>query len=54
MPTQSAVNVGLDVSQQDLVVVVAGEAGLWTLTNDATGHSALIERLRACSCRWWW
>jgi len=47
MPAESGVNVGLDVSQQDLVVGVASEPGVWTLTNDAAGHSTLIEQLRA-------
>ena len=46
MSTEHGVNVGLDVSQQDIVVALAGEPELWTLTNDSAGHSTLLERLR--------
>lgn len=46
MPMDRGANVGLDVSQDDLVVGIAGESELWTLTNDGPGHSTLIERLR--------
>ena len=49
MTTNPGVNVGLDVSQQDVVLAIAGEPEQWTLTNDAKGHSALIERLRSRS-----
>lgn len=46
MPRNGGVNVGLDVSQHDVVVGIAGESELWTLPNDGRGHSRLIERLR--------
>jgi transposase len=46
MRIESGVNVGVDVSQQELVVAVAGESESWTLTNDAAGQSTLIQQLR--------
>ena len=47
MSTERGVSVGLDVSQRDLVVAVAEESDQWTLPNDPSGHSALIDQLRA-------
>ena len=38
-------NVGVDVSQDELVIAVAGESGTWTTTNDTVGHRALIKHL---------
>jgi transposase len=46
MPQSHAVNVGVDVGQEQLVVAVDGEAETWTVANDAVGHDALIARLR--------
>ena len=43
----SAVNVGVDVGQAELVVAVAGVPGTWSVANDAAGHRALVERLGA-------
>ena len=40
------VNVGIDVSRDELVVAVAGRPGTWTVANEASGHRTLIERLR--------
>jgi transposase len=41
-----AIDVGLDVSQQEIVGAVAGESGTWTVSNDPGGYHALVERLR--------
>lgn len=41
------VNVGLDVSQSEIVVAIAGERDTWTVTNDSAGHAQLIARLAA-------
>lgn len=46
MGRADAVNVGLDVSQHDVVVAIAGDAETWTEANDPAGHAALIARLR--------
>jgi transposase len=46
MGKSHAVNVGVDVGQETLVVAVDGEAETWTVENDAAGHDALIARLR--------
>jgi transposase len=46
MAERAAVNVGVDVSQAELVVAVDGTAGTWTAANDAAGHEALLARLR--------
>jgi transposase len=43
---EGEVNVGVDVSQAELVVAVAGTAGTWTVRNDPPGHEALVARLR--------
>jgi transposase len=40
------VNVGVDVSQADLVVAVEGTVDTWTVPNDARGHAALVGRLQ--------
>lgn len=42
----AAVDVGLDVAQDEIVGNIAGEGGTWTVRNDAAGHGALITRLR--------
>lgn len=42
-----AVDVGLDVSQSELVVAIAGERTTWTVANDAAGHAQLLEELQA-------
>lgn len=44
---ETDVNVGIDVSATELVVALAGTTGTWTVGNDAAGHAALVERLRA-------
>lgn len=41
------VNVGLDVSQSEIVGAVAGTAETWSVPNDAAGHAALVTRLAA-------
>jgi transposase len=45
MAAGPGVNVGLDVSQKEVVVAVAGEPAVWTVPNDTAGHSALIAQL---------
>jgi transposase len=48
MPQDSEVtdvNVGIDVSQAELVVAIAGTPGTWMVANDAGGYRALVERL---------
>ena len=44
--TASAVNVGVDVGQAELVVAVNGTPGTWSVSNDPAGHRALVDRLR--------
>jgi transposase len=46
MPQSHAVNVGVDVGQESLVVAVDGEPETWTVENDPAGHEALVARLR--------
>lgn len=41
------VNVGIDVSRDELVVAVAETPGAWTVANDGPGHQALVARLVA-------
>ncbi len=43
---QADVNVGVDISQAELVVAVHGIAGTWTVPNEAEGFRVLIDRLR--------
>lgn len=42
---QNQRHVGIDVSKDRLDVAVGSEGELWQVSNDAAGHSALVERL---------
>lgn len=46
MTQSAAVNIGIDVGQEELVIAVDGVGEAWTVPNDSTGHHALLERMR--------
>jgi transposase len=47
MTQSDAVNIGVDVGQETLVVAVDGEPETWTVQNDPAGHATLVARLRS-------
>jgi transposase len=46
MSVSGAVDVGLDVSKQEIVGAVAGQGDTWRVSNDPAGHASLITQLQ--------